>query len=89
METLILQPHQSLPPHILIQLLNRVKQVLDHRVIDFVLESNKKQTNWSMIIKKGLVELLLLCVCQCHETIQQKNHIINRELNSRLSLFYK
>lgn len=49
-QSLVLQPHQSLSPHVLVELLNRVEQVLDHRVIDFVLEPNNetnKQTRLS------------------------------------------
>lgn len=41
-QTLVLQPHQSLPPHVLVELLNGVEQVFDHRVIDFVLKPQEK-----------------------------------------------
>lgn len=42
MQTLILQPHQSFSSYVLIQLLDRIKQVLNHRVIDFVLKAQEE-----------------------------------------------
>jgi len=41
-QALVLQPHQGLPPHVLVKLPDGVQQVLDHQVVDFVLDKNKQ-----------------------------------------------
>lgn len=41
-QTFVFQPHQSLSPHVIVELFDRVQQVLNHRVIDFVLQTRKE-----------------------------------------------
>lgn len=61
MQALILQTHQSLSPHILIELFDRIKQILDDRVIDFVLEGNTNQPSFRNSTKQSLQETFNSC----------------------------
>jgi len=56
-QTFIFEPHQSLSPHILIQLFNGVEQVLDHRVIDFVLQTIRTNRS-AMFVKVFLLTVI-------------------------------
>ncbi len=86
-QTLVLQPHQCLSPHILIELLNGVEQVLDHRVIYFVLEANIKTQNKPVFMKRILLNH---CVCvSVMSNAEQTSQRLRGKQHSRLSLLYK
>lgn len=78
MQTLILKPHQSLSPHILIELFDRIEQVLDDRVIDFVLKGN--ETNRPAHVYKGS------SVDDCTVMTVQNSHCLQEK---SLSFSYK